>query len=429
MFPVGDDMRYIVHGFIQGLYAALATVDAESGMVVRNGHFAIISRDGLVYDMTEQVRSMGVRLGMKINTAQRLAAMTTFIPYDEKRLQALLKPFWKAIWERTPWLEIQEREVFFALSGSDPRAELRQMAQEWKRIFSVAGWGFWGGVGTNKLIAKMAAHAAYRRKARGMPVLRLDGHTILYVSDEDQWMQGARIQDLWRLPKEIRDRLNGLGIYTIKELQAVSSADLRQKFGAESTFWLAFAHGEDHAPLRVNFPPLVREVRWRARDEEISWRQACNVIQRMADALSIRLQSEGAGAERLLLRIGGVTQDRAGKRNERLELEEALQKPTSSTDRIWRHIERRAALLSFIEVNELALGVGELRPLPLYQLEWAMADDRLCDPQWGRRTDAERICEELQDRFSARLIAFGCARSRREEKLACLDPFRGGGFR
>ena len=420
-------MRYIVHGFIQGLYASLAV--AESGMTDRDGRAAIISRDGLVYDMTGQAHNRGVRLGMKINTAQRFASVSTMVPYDEKRLQSLLEPFWKAIWEHTPWLEIREREVFFALTCADPRTELRQMAQEWKRIFTVAGWGFWGGVGTNKLIAKMATRAAYRRKARGMPVLRLDGHTILYVVDENQWMQGARIQDLWRLPKTARERLNGLGIHTVKELQAVSPEDIRQNFGAESVFWLVYAHGEDHAPVRVNFPPLVREVRWRAKGEEISWRQACTVIQRMAEALSIRLRSEAAGAEKLTLRIAGVAEERAGTRNDRLEVEAELQKPVSSADQIWRHVEKRIASVAFISVNELALGVGALRPLTLRQLEWDVADDRLCDSQWTRRTDMERICEVLQDRFSARLIAFGCARPRREEKLAWLDPFRGGGFR
>ena len=257
-------MRYVVHVFFQGLYASLEAASSNKAWSAQHG--AMIFRDGRVFDMTEPLVHKGIRFGMKSTTAERLAPLAVATDYSDHRFIELFHPLWRSVWDFTPWIETAERELFFELSDEENlRQEMQGILQQWQKEFPFTDWKVFGGIGKNKLIAKMASRVAYKGRTRNMPIFRAANHAILFVVDQNAWMQSAQVKDLWPLPMHIRQRLQELGVYTVSDLLDVPETDLYTHFGKEAVLWRLLAKGEDRSSIRVNFPPVIKEVHWHAR--------------------------------------------------------------------------------------------------------------------------------------------------------------------
>ncbi len=421
----GDDpVRYLVHVWLDGLYAALEAEANHDGRWKEHG--AVVMQGDAVYDMTDQARRSGVRLGMKKSMVERLSPFSVFLTHDEARVAQLLRPVWQVFWEHTPWIETQGREGFFGLTGPVSRKELRACIARLTEVFSLSGWRVIGGVGSNKLIAKMATRAMYQRRTRTMPALKVDDHALLIVEDELKWMHAAQVQDIWRLPLLTRNRLDELGVHMATDLFTISDGDLYRQFGKESAFWKAFARGEDHAPILTNFPPITKEVTWRAKQDSayagLPFERILKLAEKMSKSLAERLERECAGAKRLSIKVEGVG---TGLSNREEDIDVAFPKPAFTSAQIFDRIKRQLEELAFEQVSRLTIALGEMRPLDLQQLSWDITEDFLCEPSWPKEPVADKICEEIQYRFSARHIRKGCNCLPREKRLQAFDPFRG----
>lgn len=433
-------MRHTVHIYFEGLYAFLAHMASDRGRRA-NGE-AIVFRDGGVYDATAAARACGVRLGMKRGAVERLTPRAAVYEHDARSLSGLLRPVWSVVWEFTPWIETRGREVFFALTGSEPSCELRKVLVALDGLYPAREWRAFGGIAANKLVARMAARAAYLENAREVPVLRVGRHSFAWVREVSRWMLKADLRELWTLPGEVRERLERLGIRRASELVGLPLEEVQSRLGFEASLWQMYARGEDHSPLRANFPPVARAMEWRGAGEGVPLSTFMSTAQRLTEQLAQRLEREGAGAGRLFLHAGGevkgghlrataesdaVTAEepwlvRAGS----CELEVGFSKPMFSVDRLWPRVERCIYRLPLERVRSFVMTVSDLRPLSLRQLSWEWREDALCDPLGGRRTDLEELCEEVRMRFSAQALRKGCVRSPREARLLQVDPFRGG---
>lgn len=124
------------------------------------------------------------------------------------------------------WVEVYSvDEAFIGLRGS--LADLRRVAHEIKNtIMEHLGLPVCVGIGTTKTIAKLANKAAKKNP-------HLDGVCIwdaVTLEDRESLMARLPVVELWGVGVALTKRLNGLGIWTMKDLRDADAVMIRNRF-------------------------------------------------------------------------------------------------------------------------------------------------------------------------------------------------------
>ncbi|RWX74091.1 MAG: DNA polymerase IV [Candidatus Methanosuratincola verstraetei] len=200
---------------------------------------------GVVATANYEARKYGVRSGMPIALAKKRlsGADPVFLPVDF--------PYYKEVSERVIGImkeysdqleQVGLDEAYLDVSNRvEDFAEAEQLAKEIKRrVLQEAGLKLTIGVGPNKIIAKMASDAA-----------KPDGLMVIRPENVEEFISPLPVDKIPGVGKKTAERLERMGIKTIKDLAQFDPVRLVDEFGESLGAHLhAASRGEDEDPVR-----------------------------------------------------------------------------------------------------------------------------------------------------------------------------------
>ncbi|VVB87673.1 DNA polymerase IV [uncultured archaeon] len=197
---------------------------------------------GAVSTSNYEARKFGIKAGMPIVRAKKLAPEAVFLPVNMELYHGISDEVMEILREYSGTLEQESvDEAFCDLTGKVTDFEEAKMlaASIKEEIKQKVGLTCSIGVGPNKLVAKIASD--YRKP---------DGLTVVKPDEVKQFLAPLKITDLAGVGKKTGERLNELGVKTIGEMAKLSTDDLIREFGKAKGLWLEQAsQGIDDSPV------------------------------------------------------------------------------------------------------------------------------------------------------------------------------------
>lgn len=200
---------------------------------------------GVVSTCNYPARKFGIRSGMPISMAYRLNKNAIFLPVDWEYYEKLSKQVMAVAKEYADKFEqVSVDEAYLDLSKrANSYEEALTIADRLKEdIKSQTGLPCSIGVGTNKLISKMACEAA---KPGGVKVIKEE--------DAKAFLSKKPIGDLYGVGRKMKDKLEGLGYKTIGDLAKANLASLVGRFGVYGAELYNYANGRDDSEVEENY--------------------------------------------------------------------------------------------------------------------------------------------------------------------------------
>ena len=248
---------------------------------------------GVVTSCSYEARKLGVRSGMPISQAYRLAPQAVYVRPDfelygqtSERVMELLKSY------ATKFEQTSIDEAFLDVTDNCPSfEEARHLAEKMKKDLRKAeGLTMSIGVAPNKSIAKIASD--YQKP---------DGLTVVFPDQVDGFLSALPVEKISGVGKKTTEFLNAKGITTIGELRKISAKNLTDWFGRGGVWLWAIANGIEETPVEER--PLRKSISVEQTFEK-DLRDKSLVIQAL-DALTVEVH-ERLLEERLVFRTVGV---------------------------------------------------------------------------------------------------------------------------
>ena len=248
---------------------------------------------GVVTSCSYEARKLGVRSGMPISQAYRLAPQAVYVRPDfelygqtSERVMELLKSY------ATKFEQTSIDEAFLEVTDNCPSfEEARHLAEKMKKDLRKAeGLTMSIGVAPNKSIAKIASD--YQKP---------DGLTVVFPDQVDGFLSALPVEKISGVGKKTTEFLNAKGITTIGELRKISAKNLTDWFGRGGVWLWAIANGIEETPVEER--PLRKSISVEQTFEK-DLRDKSLVIQAL-DALTVEVH-ERLLEERLVFRTVGV---------------------------------------------------------------------------------------------------------------------------
>lgn len=117
-------------------------------------------------------------------------------------------------------------EAFLEVSGTS--AELLKLGREIREaVKKLVGVPVSIGIAKSKTLAKIANHGA-KRTPRLSGVCNFDLYT---KSEQDHILETLPVDEVWGVARRTKQKLEGMGIYTVRELRDAEDQTIRKKFG------------------------------------------------------------------------------------------------------------------------------------------------------------------------------------------------------
>ncbi|MFC6332502.1 DNA polymerase IV [Paenibacillus septentrionalis] len=202
---------------------------------------SVEKRKGIIVTCSYEARALGIRTGMTVREAQRIAPDLILISPNFELYRQYSKGFMKIAYQYTPIIEqVSIDECYLDITGSKlfgTPLEIAQMiqmkiAQELCLPCSI-------GIAPNKLLAKMASD-----------MKKPNGITILRRRDVPDVLWPKPCQDLFGIGAKTSEKLKKLHIHKIGELAKADEQLLLKTFGVMGSWLKDAANGLDHSPVK-----------------------------------------------------------------------------------------------------------------------------------------------------------------------------------
>lgn len=185
---------------------------------------------GAVSAANYEARKLGVKAGIPIRLAKKLAPDAVFLPVDMELYRSIsdevmevLKGYCKTFEQES--VDEAFCEITGKVSGFDEAGLLASKIKE--EIKEKTGLTGSVGVAPNRLLAKIASD--YKKP---------DGLTVVKPEEILHFLSPLKVTDLVGVGKKTGERLNELGVKTIGELTKLSAEELIREFGHAKGIWL-----------------------------------------------------------------------------------------------------------------------------------------------------------------------------------------------
>jgi DNA polymerase IV (DinB-like DNA polymerase) len=200
---------------------------------------------GVVSACNYVARKFGIRSGMPISMAYRLKRDAVFLPVDYDYYEAESKKVMtiiKAHADRFEQVSIDEAfaDVSVRAGGYEGAVAIAVAIKE--EINGKLGLPCSVGVGTNKLIAKMACEDA-----------KPNGVKLVKEEEAAGFLAGKPVGDLYGIGKKTNERLKAMGYSKIGDLAKANVMDLVEKFGSYGADIYHYANGNDDSEVQENY--------------------------------------------------------------------------------------------------------------------------------------------------------------------------------
>jgi DNA polymerase IV len=225
---------------------------------------------GVATTATYEARAFGVRSGMGLMKAAKLAPDAILLPADFEEYGRYSRLFKAAVAELAPRIEdrgIDEIYIDLTDVAHDP-VELARRIKD--NVHRATGLSCSIGVAPNKLLAKIASE-----------LQKPDGLTVLTYADIATRVWPLPARTINGVGPRASEKLEALGIRTIGELAAAAVETLIERFGPHFGRWLAeVAQGHDDRQVVTYREPksISRETTFERDLHAVSDREALSAI-------------------------------------------------------------------------------------------------------------------------------------------------------
>lgn len=245
------------------------------------------SRRGIVVAKSIPAKKYGVTTGEPVALALRKCPDLVCVPGDFALFDRCSRAFKKICASYAPVMEsFSIDEVFLDMSGThliypDPVAVAHEIKD---KIRDELGFTVNVGIGTNKLLAKMASDFEKPDKV----------HT-LFPSEIPEKMWPLPVRDLLFLGKASEQKLLRAGIKTIGDMAKSDEAEIRQLLGDKNGRQLyRYANGIDDSPVRSEREEAKGYTAETTVEEDIvTYERALSLLLAQCDVVAARMRRDG----------------------------------------------------------------------------------------------------------------------------------------
>lgn len=230
-------MRKIIH---LDMDAFFASVEMRDNPALRNVPMAVggsSDRRGVISTSNYEARKYGVRSAMPTSHAMKLCPQLVLVRSNFAKYHEASEKVFEIFHEFTPLVEgLSLDEAFLDVTDSEHfQGSATLIAQEIRRqIFLKTGLTASAGIGTNKLIAKLASD-----------VNKPNGLYTVAPHQTGEFIQKMPIERIWGVGKVTAKRMHELGIKTCLDMQRYSRSELIYLFGKFGDTLYDFCRGMD----------------------------------------------------------------------------------------------------------------------------------------------------------------------------------------
>lgn len=215
---------------------------------------------GVVASCSYEARRYGVRTGMRLAEARTLCRELVVVPGEYPRYEQTARRMQAICQEQTPLVEMAALDDLYldltlAVHGAVPLADSTRTAETLHRqIWDEARLRVSIGVGSNKLVAKVATKDVKQRKAQALdqaasPVV------LVAPGRERDYLAPWPVRVLPGAGGQISARLERLNVQRVAEVAAMPVPLLRGLFGRSGRVLHEQAQGIDLRPVEPRRPP------------------------------------------------------------------------------------------------------------------------------------------------------------------------------
>lgn len=245
------------------------------------------SRRGIVVAKSIPAKKYGVTTGEPVSMALRKCPELVCVPGDFALFETCSRAFKKICASYAPVMEsFSIDEVFLDMSGTEKiYPDPVKLAHEIKdRIREELGFTVNIGIGTNKLLAKMASDFDKPDKV----------HT-LFPAEIPTKMWPLPVRDLLFLGKASEQKLIKAGIKTIGEMARYPETEIQRLLGEKTGHQLyEYANGRDDSPVRGEREEAKGYSAETTTEEDIvTYEQAFSLLLAQCDVVAARMRKDG----------------------------------------------------------------------------------------------------------------------------------------
>lgn len=245
------------------------------------------SRRGIVVAKSIPAKKYGVTTGEPVSMALRKCPELVCVPGDFALFETCSRAFKKICASYAPVMEsFSIDEVFLDMSGTEKiYPDPVKLACEIKdRIREKLGFTVNIGIGTNKLLAKMASDFEKPDKV----------HT-LFPAEIPTKMWPLPVRDLLFLGKASEQKLIKAGIKTIGEMARYPETEIQRLLGEKTGHQLyEYANGRDDSPVRGEREEAKGYSAETTTEEDIvTYEQAFSLLLAQCDVVAARMRKDG----------------------------------------------------------------------------------------------------------------------------------------
>ncbi|QUO22129.1 DNA polymerase IV [Clostridiaceae bacterium Marseille-Q4143] len=245
------------------------------------------SRRGIVVAKSIPAKKYGVTTGEPVSMALRKCPELVCVPGDFALFETCSRAFKKICASYAPVMEsFSIDEVFLDMSGTQKiYPDPVKLACEIKdRIREELGFTVNIGIGTNKLLAKMASDFEKPDKV----------HT-LFPAEIPTKMWPLQVRDLLFLGKASEQKLIKAGIKTIGEMARYPETEIQRLLGEKTGHQLyEYANGRDDSPVRGEREEAKGYSAETTTEEDIvTYEQAFSLLLAQCDVVAARMRKDG----------------------------------------------------------------------------------------------------------------------------------------
>ncbi len=296
--------RLIIHVDMDAFYASIEARDNAQyqGLPIVVG--AAPDRRGVVAACSYEARRYGIRSAMPSREAFSRCPHAVFLPVDMAKYRAVSAQVFELLHAVTPQIEpVSIDEAFLDVTGCPPPrsasgarcagdASLLMAGAIKTRISETLRLPVSVGVAPNKFLAKLASELA-----------KPDGLREIRAQDAIEVLGPLPVTVLWGVGAQTRQRLVGLGIRTVGDLQRTPVSVLRAALGFAAEHLARLSRGLDERPVEVGreTKSVGRETTF---DQDIADREALvRTLGALAEDVARSLRAERLRGSTVTLKL------------------------------------------------------------------------------------------------------------------------------
>lgn len=228
------------------LDAFFASVEQLRSPRLRNK--PVLVGNGVIASCSYEARKFGCKAGMPIRQALRLCPRAAVLDGDQNAYRCFTDAIWSILREAIPAIDTYLDEAYGDLTGTDYLYEHPRKVGELlkRRIQNEVGLSATVGIASNRMIAKMAGKAA-----------KPDGLAFVPWGEEEAFLSGRPVDDLFGVGPATGERLHEMGIRTIADLRAVPLDLMEAMFGRNGVWLYQRCRGRDTRPVHEREIPVT----------------------------------------------------------------------------------------------------------------------------------------------------------------------------